>query len=170
MASSRCVSHWIEQLRAGDQVAARRLWEGYFRRLVGLARGKLQSLPCRAGDEEDADLRTIAAWKMEGYTTEEIAPPGSGAFLATVAGSRKLDLDPAAALGRVADPAADRGPGTMSLTTRTHITTLPLTVAERLDAVCDRFEAACGGGPRPRIDDYLEGIEEPARAILQPAS
>jgi hypothetical protein len=73
VASSRCVSHWIEQLRAGDQVAARRLWEGYFRRLVGLARGKLQSLPCRAGDEEDADLRTIAAWKMEGYTTEEIA-------------------------------------------------------------------------------------------------
>ena len=39
-------------------------------------------------------------------------------------------------------------------------------MAERLDAVCDRFEAACGGGLRPRIDDYLEGVEEPARAVL----
>ena len=54
----------------------------------------------------------------------------------------------------------------MSLLTSTHITTLPLTVAERLDAVCDRFEAACGGGLRPRIGDYLEGVEEPARAVL----
>ena len=49
---------------------------------------------------------------------------------------------------------------------RTHITTLPLSVAERLDAVCDRFEAACGGGLRPRIDDYLAGVEEPARDVL----
>ena len=54
----------------------------------------------------------------------------------------------------------------MGLLLRTHITSLPLTVAERLDAVCDRFEAACGGGLRPRIDDYLEGVEEPARAVL----
>src|SRR5271156_1354168 len=54
----------------------------------------------------------------------------------------------------------------MSLTTRTHITTLPLTVAERLDGVCNRFEAACEGGLRPRIGDYLEGVEEPARAVL----
>jgi len=29
MASSRSVSHWIGQLRAGDQVAAQHLWEGY---------------------------------------------------------------------------------------------------------------------------------------------
>ena len=54
----------------------------------------------------------------------------------------------------------------MGLLSRTHITTLPLTVAERLDAVCDRFEAACEGGLRPRIGDYLEGVEEPARAVL----
>jgi eukaryotic-like serine/threonine-protein kinase len=49
---------------------------------------------------------------------------------------------------------------------RTHTTILPLTVAERLDAVCDRFEAACEGGLRPRIGDYLEGVDEPARAVL----
>jgi predicted ATPase len=54
----------------------------------------------------------------------------------------------------------------MDSLSRTHIRTLPLSVAERLDAVCDRFEAACGGGLRPRIRDYLEGIEEPARTVL----
>ena len=54
----------------------------------------------------------------------------------------------------------------MGLLPRTHNTTLPLTVAERFDAVCDRFEAACEGGVRPRIDDYLEGVEEPARGIV----
>ena len=54
----------------------------------------------------------------------------------------------------------------MSLLSRTHITTLPLPVAEHLDAVCDRFEAACEGGLRPRIGDYLVGVEEPARAFV----
>jgi hypothetical protein len=53
----------------------------------------------------------------------------------------------------------------MSLTTRTHFTTMPLSAAERLDGVCDRFEAAREAGQRPRIDEYLEGVELPARAI-----
>src|SRR5271155_797801 len=54
----------------------------------------------------------------------------------------------------------------MGLHSRTHSMTLPLTVVERLDAVCDRFEAACEGGLCPRIGDYLEGVDEPARAVL----
>jgi ECF sigma factor len=29
MASSHSVTRWIEQLRAGDQVAAQHLWKGY---------------------------------------------------------------------------------------------------------------------------------------------
>ncbi len=62
MASSLSVTHWIGQLRAGDQVAAQHLWEGYFRRLVGLARGKLQTLPCRAADEEDVALSAFASF------------------------------------------------------------------------------------------------------------
>ena len=62
MASTRSVTHWIGQLRAGDPVAAQHLWEGYFRRLVGLARGKLQSLPCRAADEEDVALSAFASF------------------------------------------------------------------------------------------------------------
>jgi DNA-directed RNA polymerase specialized sigma24 family protein len=62
MASSHSVTHWIGQLRAGDQVAAQHLWEGYFRRLVGLARGKLQSLPSRVADEEDVALSAFASF------------------------------------------------------------------------------------------------------------
>ena len=62
MASPRSVTHWIGQLRAGDQVAAQHLLEGYFRRLVGLARGKLQRLPSRAADEADVALSAFASF------------------------------------------------------------------------------------------------------------
>jgi DNA-directed RNA polymerase specialized sigma24 family protein len=50
------VTHWLGQLQAGDPAAARQLWERYFRRLVGLARQRLQGLPRRAADEEDVAL------------------------------------------------------------------------------------------------------------------
>src|SRR6516225_7466478 len=50
------VTHWIGRLRAGDQAAAQPLWQLYFRRLVGLARKRLQGTPRRAADEEDAAL------------------------------------------------------------------------------------------------------------------
>ncbi|MGD0899060.1 MAG: ECF-type sigma factor [Thermoguttaceae bacterium] len=47
------VSQWIEGLKAGEQTAAARLWQRYFRRLVGLARRKLRSASRRVADEED---------------------------------------------------------------------------------------------------------------------
>jgi DNA-directed RNA polymerase specialized sigma24 family protein len=50
------VTHWLDQLKAGDHAAAQELWERYFRRLVGLARKKLQDAPRRAADEEDVAL------------------------------------------------------------------------------------------------------------------
>jgi DNA-directed RNA polymerase specialized sigma24 family protein len=50
------VTHWIQELRAGDPAAAQKLWERYFRRLVGLARQKLRAVPRRAADEEDVAL------------------------------------------------------------------------------------------------------------------
>lgn len=62
MASSRSVSHWIGQLKAGEQVAAQHLWEEYFRRLVGLARTRLQGLPRRLADEEDVALSAFASF------------------------------------------------------------------------------------------------------------
>jgi DNA-directed RNA polymerase specialized sigma24 family protein len=50
------VSYWIEQLKAGESLAAQKLWEGYFERLVRLARARLRGAPRRAADEEDVAL------------------------------------------------------------------------------------------------------------------
>jgi hypothetical protein len=34
------VTGWIEQLKAGGQAAVQQIWQGYFQRLVGLARAR----------------------------------------------------------------------------------------------------------------------------------
>jgi DNA-directed RNA polymerase specialized sigma24 family protein len=56
MSSEGSVSHWIDQLRAGDPAAAECLWGRYFERLVALARIQLRGTPRRAADEEDVAL------------------------------------------------------------------------------------------------------------------
>jgi DNA-directed RNA polymerase specialized sigma24 family protein len=43
-------------LKVGDRTAAQRLWETYFRRLVGLARARLRNAASRIADEEDVAL------------------------------------------------------------------------------------------------------------------
>jgi hypothetical protein len=43
---------------------------------------------------------------------------------------------------------------------------LSLADAERVDEICDRFEAACRAGIRPRIEDFLDQGPEPLRAAL----
>src|SRR5262245_56875046 len=54
--SEASVTIWLDKLRVGDSLAAQKLWQGYFHRLVGLARAKLRSLPRRSADEEDVAL------------------------------------------------------------------------------------------------------------------
>jgi DNA-directed RNA polymerase specialized sigma24 family protein len=56
MSSPGSVTVWIARLKAGEAAAAEQLWEGYFRRLVGLARLRLAGLPRAAADEEDVAL------------------------------------------------------------------------------------------------------------------
>jgi DNA-directed RNA polymerase specialized sigma24 family protein len=56
MGSEGSVTRCIGALQAGDAAAAQQLWERYFRRLVGLARMKLEKAPRRAADEEDVAL------------------------------------------------------------------------------------------------------------------
>jgi RNA polymerase sigma factor (sigma-70 family) len=56
MSEPASVTVWIEQLHNGNAHAAQKLWEGYFQRLVALARARLRSLPRRGKDEEDVAL------------------------------------------------------------------------------------------------------------------
>ena len=53
MSNQGSVTHWIAELKAGDEIAAQRLWERYFSRLVALARKRLPVSRRRAADEED---------------------------------------------------------------------------------------------------------------------
>jgi DNA-directed RNA polymerase specialized sigma24 family protein len=46
-------------LKQGDPSAAQRLWEAYFRRLVGLARVRLRDAPRQIADEEDVALNAF---------------------------------------------------------------------------------------------------------------
>jgi DNA-directed RNA polymerase specialized sigma24 family protein len=57
--STASVTHWIRQLRGGEQDAARRLCERYLARLVGLARKKLHAARRREADEEDVALAAL---------------------------------------------------------------------------------------------------------------
>jgi RNA polymerase sigma factor (sigma-70 family) len=56
MSAQGSVTNWIGELKAGNHEAAQQLWERYFRRLVGLARKRLEGLRKRAADEEDVAL------------------------------------------------------------------------------------------------------------------
>lgn len=56
MAGPRSVTQLIDLLKAGDQAAARPLWERYHRQMLGLARRRLQGSPRRTADEEDVAL------------------------------------------------------------------------------------------------------------------
>lgn len=54
------VTHWIADLRDGDDsVAQRELWDRYFRRIVALARAKLGTLPKGPADEEDVAISAM---------------------------------------------------------------------------------------------------------------
>jgi DNA-directed RNA polymerase specialized sigma24 family protein len=57
--SAEGATQWIGQIKAGDQAPAQKLWEQYFRRLVGLARKKLAGFPRRMANEEDVALSAL---------------------------------------------------------------------------------------------------------------
>jgi DNA-directed RNA polymerase specialized sigma24 family protein len=53
------VTRWLRELEAGDQDAARLLWQRYYRELVELARARLGQTPRRMADEEDVALSVL---------------------------------------------------------------------------------------------------------------
>jgi DNA-directed RNA polymerase specialized sigma24 family protein len=62
MFSAGSVTGWLNQLQGGDPIAADRLWERYFHRLLGLAQKKLPASLRRAGSEEDVALDAFASF------------------------------------------------------------------------------------------------------------
>jgi len=60
--STNSISVWISQLRTGDQQAAERLWDAYFRRLVIAARTKLNGRFGLVADEEDIALSAFKSF------------------------------------------------------------------------------------------------------------
>lgn len=53
MPNEETITHWIADLKDGDEKAAGQLWDRYFDRLVQLARSKLGTSPKQVADEED---------------------------------------------------------------------------------------------------------------------
>ena len=62
MSSHGSITARIDQLRAGDPAAAEHLWQGYFQRLVALARQKLHHAPRGMADEEDVALSAFKSF------------------------------------------------------------------------------------------------------------
>jgi DNA-directed RNA polymerase specialized sigma24 family protein len=56
------ITHWMRRLAAGDDEAARVVWEQYFDKLVRLARRKLEGVARRAADEEDVALSALKSF------------------------------------------------------------------------------------------------------------
>lgn len=50
------VAKWLERLEAGEDIAATRLWNAYFDRMVHLAHGRLQAKHRMVSDAEDIAL------------------------------------------------------------------------------------------------------------------
>ena len=56
MTHRKNISHWIEQVKGGDSVAANHLWQHYFDRLVRAVRRRLYGQNRAISDEEDIVL------------------------------------------------------------------------------------------------------------------
>jgi DNA-directed RNA polymerase specialized sigma24 family protein len=62
MESEESITLLIGKLRAGDALAARRLWDRYYGNMVDLARRKLTGTSCRWADEEDVALSAFKSF------------------------------------------------------------------------------------------------------------
>ncbi len=62
MSNNGSVTGWLAALRNGDSIAAQRCWEGYFDRLVRLARAKLAAKRRTLQDPEDIALSALKSF------------------------------------------------------------------------------------------------------------
>jgi DNA-directed RNA polymerase specialized sigma24 family protein len=89
------VTALVERLKAGDHEAAQLLWQRYYPRLVGLARKRLQAVPRRVADEEDAALSafdSFCRWAQQGRFPELKDRDGLWALLVVLTARKAADL------------------------------------------------------------------------------
>jgi DNA-directed RNA polymerase specialized sigma24 family protein len=88
------VTYWLRQLEAGDEVAARLLWQRYYRELVDLARARLGTTPRRVADEEDVALsvlRCLYDGAARGQFAALVNRHDLWQLLATITGRKVID-------------------------------------------------------------------------------
>ncbi|MDG2222698.1 MAG: ECF-type sigma factor [Rubripirellula sp.] len=62
MSKNTNVSHWIHLVKAGDSVAANRIWQHYFDRLTRLVRARMYGQNRAVSDEEDIVLSVFESF------------------------------------------------------------------------------------------------------------
>ena len=62
MSDDGSVTHWIHELKEGNQEVANHLWQNYFARMVRLARSQLQENNRRFADEEDVAISVFESF------------------------------------------------------------------------------------------------------------
>jgi len=88
------VTYWLRQLEAGDEDAARLLWQRYYRELVELARARFGTTPRRVSDEEDVALsvlRCLYEGAARGQFAELVNRGDLWQLLATITGRKVID-------------------------------------------------------------------------------
>jgi DNA-directed RNA polymerase specialized sigma24 family protein len=88
------VTCWLRQLEAGDEDAARLLWERYYRELVELARARFGTTPRRVADEEDVALsvlRCLYEGAARGQFAELVNRGALWQLLAAITGRKVID-------------------------------------------------------------------------------
>ena len=88
------VTCWLRQLEAGDEDAARLLWQRYYRELVELARTRFGTTPRRVADEEDVALsvlRCLYEGAARGQFAELVNRGALWQLLAAITGRKVID-------------------------------------------------------------------------------
>ena len=88
------VTCWLRQLEAGDEDAARLLWQRYYRELVELARARFGTTPRRVADEEDVALsvlRCLYEGAARGQFAELVNRGALWQLLAAITGRKVVD-------------------------------------------------------------------------------
>lgn len=95
MNQPQAITLWIRQLKHGDADAAQKLWEAYFRRMVGLARQKLENSPRAAADEEDVALsafRSFCIGARDGRFSQLVDRDNLWPLLMAITANKSVDL------------------------------------------------------------------------------